>query len=159
MDNLNEHYISWDFWTSLLQLSRLPVPRESPYCQLILCALKSIRNRNLVFNADSLVLSHIMSLIWIFCIHDCIRHKMSGQVYLQVRFYKYIVYIYKYSPSVYLQVQSKYIFTSTVILRSHVIGRGKICELRWVNQVEERRSLVVMNQHKDLIFQLLFITA
>ena len=63
---------------------------------------------------------------------------------------------------VYLQV--------TVILCSHVIGRGQICELRWVDQVEEECSLVVMNQlkdlffplllmnqHKDLVFQLLFM--
>ena len=50
---------------------------------------------------------------------------------------------------VYLQV--------TVILCSHVIGRGQICELRWVDQVEEECSLVVMNQLKDLFFQLLFM--
>ena len=50
---------------------------------------------------------------------------------------------------VYLQV--------TVILCSHVIGRGQICELRRVDQVEEGCSLVVVNQHKDLVFQLLFM--
>ena len=30
VDNLNEHYISGDFWTFLLQMSPLPLPRESP---------------------------------------------------------------------------------------------------------------------------------